>query len=51
MNSGCAVVLVTHDLKAVAELSDRTIYLETGIVKAAGKPDAVIEKYLADIHQ
>jgi len=51
MNSGCAVVLVTHDLKSVADLSDRAIYLEAGIVKAAGKPDAVIEKYLADVHK
>jgi ABC-type polysaccharide/polyol phosphate transport system ATPase subunit len=50
MNSGCAVVLVTHDLKSVSELSDRAVYLETGKVKAAGKPDAVIEKYLADVH-
>ena len=50
MNSGCAVVLVTHDLNAVSELSDHAVYLETGKVKAAGKPETVIEKYLADVH-
>jgi ABC-type polysaccharide/polyol phosphate transport system ATPase subunit len=51
MNSGCAVVLVTHDLKAVSELSDSAVYLETGKVKTAGKPDMVIEKYRADVHR
>jgi ABC-2 type transport system ATP-binding protein len=50
INSGCAAVLVTHDLSAVTELADRVIYLKAGKVKAVGKPDKVIEKYLADVH-
>jgi ABC-type polysaccharide/polyol phosphate transport system ATPase subunit len=50
MNSGCAVVLVTHDLATVISMADRAIYLDAGKVKAAGLPAEVIDTYRADLH-
>jgi ABC-2 type transport system ATP-binding protein len=49
IDSGCAVVLVTHDLGAVESMATRALYLEAGVPKAVGKPKAVIKQYLADI--
>ncbi len=51
MNSGCAVLLVTHDLNAVRTMATRAIYLDHGVPKANGKPEDVIEQYLADLHK
>jgi ABC-2 type transport system ATP-binding protein len=45
--SGAAVVLVSHDLKAVRELSTRTIWLEAGHVKMFGETGAVVDAYEA----
>ena len=50
MNSGCAVLLVSHDLDAVKRMSTRSIYLENGIQKGSGNPVEVIEAYLSDVH-
>lgn len=50
MNSGCAVLLVSHDLDAVKRMSTKAIYLENGIQKDSGNPIEVIEAYLADVH-
>jgi len=50
MNSGCAVLLVSHDLETVRKMSSRAIYLERGAPKAFGNPDEVIEAYLGDVH-
>jgi ABC-2 type transport system ATP-binding protein len=50
MNGGCAVLLVSHDLGAVENMSTKTIYLNRGIPIATGKPKEVIEKYLYDVH-
>lgn len=50
MNSGCAVLLVSHDLATVENMSTRVIYLENGIQKASGTPKEVIESYLSDVH-
>ena len=51
MNSGCAVLLVSHDLEAVQKMSNRAIYLDKGVPKMSGIPQEVIEMYLADVHQ
>lgn len=48
MNGGCAVLLVSHDLEAVEELSTRAIYLKQGQQHAVGCPKDVILEYLAD---
>jgi ABC-2 type transport system ATP-binding protein len=45
--SGAAVVLVSHDLKSVRELSSRTIWLEAGHVKMFGETKAVVDAYEA----
>jgi ABC-type polysaccharide/polyol phosphate transport system ATPase subunit len=50
MNSGCAVLLVSHDLKAVQEMSTRSIYLQNGTPKVFGSPSEVVQAYLADVH-
>ena len=50
MNSGCAVLLVSHDLEAVKSMSTRAIYLENGAPKAFGTPEEVVQAYLADVH-
>jgi ABC-type polysaccharide/polyol phosphate transport system ATPase subunit len=45
--SGAAVVLVSHDLNAVRELSTRTIWLEAGHVKMFGETKTVVDAYEA----
>jgi ABC-type polysaccharide/polyol phosphate transport system ATPase subunit len=50
MNSGCAVLLVTHDLTAVTSMSSRAIYLDHGTPKATGRPEDVVATYLDDVH-
>jgi len=45
--SGAAVVLVSHDIKSVRELSSRTIWLEAGHVKMFGETKAVVDAYEA----
>lgn len=50
MQGGCAVLLVSHDLEAVSNMSTRAIYLEQGFQKKSGNPNEVIEAYLSDVH-
>jgi ABC-2 type transport system ATP-binding protein len=49
MNSGCAVVLVTHDLNTVQSMATRAIYLDHGTMRASGNPQDVIDAYHADL--
>jgi len=51
MDSGAAVVLVTHDLETVRRMADRVIYLDQGRVRAAGDPEQVIQAYHDDLHR
>ena len=51
MNSGCAVVLVTHDLNAVKSMATRAIYLDHGTIRASGKPADVINNYHEDLKE
>jgi ABC-type polysaccharide/polyol phosphate transport system ATPase subunit len=48
INSGAAVVLVSHDMKAVRELAHRAIWLENGHVKMIGKAGDVVDAYEAN---
>jgi ABC-2 type transport system ATP-binding protein len=48
MNSGCAVVLVTHDLLVANEMATKAIYLDQGAIRAKGRPNQVIETYKSD---
>lgn len=50
MNTGAAVVLVTHDIETVRKMADRVIYLDKGLVRAEGDPETVIQAYHNDIH-
>ena len=45
---GAAVVLVSHDLSSVRELSTRAIWLESGHVKMFGETGAVVDAYEAN---
>jgi ABC-2 type transport system ATP-binding protein len=47
INSGAAVVLVSHDMRAVLELATRAIWLENGHVKMIGNPEEVVAAYEA----
>ena len=48
INSGAAVVLVSHDMSAVRELASRAIWLENGHVKMIGKASDVVDAYEAN---
>ena len=48
INSGAAVVLVSHDMSAVRELATRSIWLENGHVKMIGKASDVVDAYEAN---
>lgn len=45
INSGTTVILVSHDLKTVAELANRVLWLENGELKMIGEPKDVIAAY------
>ena len=47
INSGAAVVLVSHDMGAVRELATRAVWLENGHVKMIGNPQEVVAAYEA----
>ena len=51
MNSGSAVLLVSHDLETVVRMSTRAIYLSDGAERVVGAPNEVVEAYLADVHR
>ncbi len=44
--SGTGVVVVTHDLRDVAELADRVVVMRDGVVALDGPPDAVRDRLL-----
>lgn len=43
--AGSAAVLVTHDMSAVREISNRAIWLENGAIKMIGEPAEVVQAY------
>jgi len=45
MNSGTAVLLVTHQLDKVLEIADRVLWLDKGRVKMIGEPKEVVGLY------
>jgi ABC-type polysaccharide/polyol phosphate transport system ATPase subunit len=44
--AGTTILLVTHNLEAMQAMCTRAIWLEQGVVKAAGSPGEVAEAYL-----
>ena len=47
INSGCTVIMVSHDLATVAELAQKVIWIEKGEIKMVGLPTEVIAAYQA----
>ena len=47
INSGSTVIMVSHDLKTVAELAQKVIWIEKGEIKMVGLPTEVIAAYQA----
>ena len=45
LTKGAAVVLVSHDMKAVRALANKTIWLESGVVKMSGPTEQVVSAY------
>ncbi len=45
INSGCTVIMVSHDLRTVAELAQKVIWIEKGEIKMVGLPTEVIAAY------
>jgi ABC-2 type transport system ATP-binding protein len=45
MNSGTAVLLVTHQLDKVLEMADRVLWLDKGRVRMIGEPEEVVGLY------
>lgn len=43
---GVGILFVSHDLRAVARVTDRVVWIERGRVEQEGAPPAVIEAYL-----
>jgi ABC-type polysaccharide/polyol phosphate transport system ATPase subunit len=51
MESGCGVILVTHDLAAVEAIADRAAYLENGRIEFIGNPKKAVEFYLSRVNK
>ena len=45
IDSGAAVILVSHDMSAIRDLATRAIWLEDGKVKMEGIPEKVVSAY------
>jgi len=46
---GTAILLVSHDLDMVAQISHRAAWMEGGAIKLAGPPGEVVERYRASL--
>ena len=49
MDGGAAVLLVSHALDKVMEISDRVLWLERGNVKMVGSPQEVVDAYKSSV--
>ena len=47
IESGAAVVLVSHNMASIRELATRVVWLENGHVKMIGNPAEVVAAYEA----
>ncbi|WP_197440005.1 ABC transporter ATP-binding protein [Calycomorphotria hydatis] len=45
INEAQLLIIVSHDMETIAELCDRVIWMEKGILKMDGSPDHVIRTY------
>jgi lipopolysaccharide transport system ATP-binding protein len=51
LQSGVTVVFVSHNLRAVADLCERTMLLDRGRITAVGPSDRIIHEYLGSAHE
>ena len=49
-DSGATIVLVSHELKSVAELCSRVVWVSDGRIRAIGRATEVIDAYNRSIH-
>jgi lipopolysaccharide transport system ATP-binding protein len=49
--SGATIIIVSHDMESLYELSDRVAWLDEGEMKDIGAPEKVIRRYLKHIGQ
>lgn len=42
-----AIIMVSHDLEQIRKISDRVIVMDRGRILESGRPDEMIEKYMA----
>jgi lipopolysaccharide transport system ATP-binding protein len=49
VNDGAAVLFVSHDMNTVRAICDRAIWLENGVIRAQGYPDAVVNAYVGEL--
>ncbi len=46
MNDGRTILFVSHNMQAISELTDNSLYLENGMVKEYGITKQIVSKYL-----
>jgi lipopolysaccharide transport system ATP-binding protein len=49
VNGGTAVLFVSHDMNTIRSMCDRAIWLEDGVIRAEGHPDAVVNAYVGEL--
>lgn len=49
LEKGCAIILVSHDMGAIARVCDRCLFINKGITMADGAPSKVIQTYYANV--
>lgn len=49
--NGATIVIVSHSLDQIEKICDRTIWIEDGLIKAAGSPKEVHSCYLYEMEQ
>lgn len=47
---GCAIVLISHEVKQVQQLCDQALWLRQGRIAALGEPESVIKQYVDEMH-
>jgi ABC-type polysaccharide/polyol phosphate transport system ATPase subunit len=47
--AGKTLILVTHDLGAIASFCDRAIWLDEGRVRGEGTPESITRRYVAEV--
>jgi lipopolysaccharide transport system ATP-binding protein len=48
--SGCSIVVISHDLEQIGDLCDRALWLQGGRCRAYGEPQALVERYQVAMH-